>query len=79
MGCDIHAHIEVMINERWHHYSVPRIKRRYALFEKIAGVRGDVCNAIVPPRGIPHDLSTITEICYDREQPDSHTPTCSQH
>lgn len=76
MGCDIHAHIEIKVNGKWEHYSVPRIQRRYALFEKIAGVRGEVANAIVPPRGVPSDMSLITQLCYNYEVDDGlHTPT----
>lgn len=75
MGCDIHPHIEIKIDDKWEHYSVPRIKRRYSLFEKIAGVRGNVMNAITPPRGVPHDMSRVTQICWDKESNDAHTPT----
>ena len=75
MGCDIHPHIEIKINGKWEHYSVPRIQRRYSLFEKIAGVRGDIANAIAPPRGVPHDMSLVTQICWNHEKPNAHSAT----
>ena len=62
MGCDIHAHFEVKINGKWEHYSTPNIHRNYALFEKMAGVRGSISNAIAPPKGLPEDISLVTMI-----------------
>lgn len=73
MGCDIHPHVEVKIKGVWHHYSNPPIQRWYKLFERICGVRGDLKNAIAPPRGLPENLSVVTKVCYDIE--DHHTPT----
>jgi len=73
MGCDIHAHFEVKIDGEWLHYSQPRIERSYALFEKMAGVRGDVENAISPPKGLPSDLNKTTAFCAKREDDDSHS------
>lgn len=73
MGCDIHPHIEVKVKGKWLHYSCPLIDRWYALFEKIAGVRGDVRNALAPPRGLPSDISEVTRICWTDEG--GHTPT----
>lgn len=66
MGCDCTAHFEVKINNKWEHYSVPNIHRNYLLFEKMAGVRGSVENALAPPKGLPDDISNITRI--DSEQ-----------
>lgn len=65
MGADCHCHIEVKIDNKWEHYSVPNIQRNYTIFEKMAGVRGDVANAISPPRGLPKDISLITKIDAD--------------
>lgn len=73
MGCDIHPHIEVKIADKWEHYSCPQIDRHYKLFEKICGVRGEVKNAIAPPRGLPDDASVVTKLCYQYE--DSHSAT----
>jgi hypothetical protein len=75
MGCNIHAHIEVKISGQWHHYSCPPIQRNYRLFARICGVRGDVANAISPPRGIPNDMSVVTIACFDYEKLDSHSAT----
>ena len=61
MGCDIHIHAEVKIAGRWHHYDQPNCNRDYELFEKMAGVRGDVNNAIAKPRGLPRNASFITK------------------
>jgi len=65
MGCDIHAHFEVKINDKWEHYSIPNIKRNYYLFTKMAGVRNydDEIKPISSPKGIPKDISVITKIC----------------
>ena len=73
MGCDIHAHVEIKLNGKWQHYSCPPIQRWYLLFEKICGVRGNVTNAITPPRGLPDDITEVTKYCYENE--DAHTAT----
>ena len=73
MGCDIHPHIELKIKGQWEHYSCPRIQRWYALFERICGVRGDLTNAISPPRGLPDDVSIVTKTIWKVEG--GHTPT----
>lgn len=75
MGCDIHAHIELKRrgSDVWEHWNAPRIGRDYALFEKMAGVRGREENAIVPPRGLPEDVSTLTKVNADHEGDDGHT------
>lgn len=75
MGCDIHAFVEVKVNGVWYQYSNPPIQRWYKLFEKIAGVRGEITNAITPPRGIPSDLSVVTKLIWDEEEINSHHPT----
>ncbi len=73
MGCDCHAHFEVKIGNKWEHYSVPNIGRYYKVFEKMAGVRGDVNNAIAPPKGLPDDISIITKIDANYWKGDAHT------
>jgi len=73
MGCDIHLHIELKINGKWEHFASPRIDRDYNLFEKMAGVRGLEQNAIVSPRGLPNDISTVTKIDVDRWGSDGHS------
>lgn len=60
MGCDIHAHIEVKLDDKWEHYSHLYIERSYALFGKIAGVRSDEFDPVAEPRGLPEDMSVVT-------------------
>ena len=60
MGCDIHAFIE------WRHAGDDsdwlsfggecNPRRHYPFFDALAGARGELSAAIVPPRGIPDDL-----------------------
>lgn len=69
MGCDIHFHTEIKVAGVWHHYSHPRIGRRYALFTKLAGVRN--CPDVDPvsaPKGLPEDASWTTLFDYNREK-----------
>lgn len=73
MGCDIHLHVEVKVKGKWEHYSTPHINRYYALFEKMAGVRGSLANAIAAPRGFPDDASEITKLDKDYWDDDGHT------
>lgn len=57
MGCDIHAIWQVQRGRYW--CDVPseyKEGRNYALFERLAGVRGEVENAISAPRGLPPDF-----------------------
>lgn len=59
MGCDIHCYIEFRRRgdrDNWGGW--PRINpgRNYGAFGRLAGVRGQV-GPIVPPRGLPSDLS----------------------
>ncbi len=72
MGCDIHLHTEVKIEGKWRHYSCPGVLRDYRMFEKMAGVRGDVENAIVAPKGLPLDSTFLTRLDAKRMQGDGH-------
>lgn len=72
MGCDIHAHVEIKINNTWHHYNKIGLQRNYELFGKMAGVRGDA-KPIAEPRGLPPDLSVVTKMEADRYGIDGHT------
>lgn len=65
MGCDIHTHVEIRVNDRWEHWSLFNTPRHYQLFERMAGVRGLAHNAIVAPRGLPDDSTTPTKLHYD--------------
>jgi len=73
MGCDIHMHIEVKVKDVWIHYAAPTVDRWYDLFGVIAGVRNEHMPLIVEPKGLPDDLSFITELAHQREEDDAHT------
>ncbi len=73
MGCNIHVHTEVKINGKWRHWGTPSIERRYGLFEKMAGVRGEIKNAISPPKGLPEDITFETKFDYDWWGGDMHS------
>ena len=73
MGCDIHLYGEIKVNGQWLLYTQPNVDRCYAMFEKMAGVTGDVRKAIAPPRGLPADISSATRFCADYDGPDGHS------
>ncbi len=75
MGCDIHTHLEIKIDGKWHHDSSPSISRNYDLFAKMAGVRA-YGNSIVPiskPRGTPQDISAVTALDLESWNGDAHS------
>lgn len=75
MGCDIHMHVEVRLrasDATWHHWSAPTVRRNYALFAKMAGVRGDE-DPIAQPRGLPRDASVVTAWASELYGEDGHT------
>ena len=74
MGCDIHLHIEVKIHGKWEHWGNPAIDRNYDLFAVMAGVRnnGDII-PLSEPKGLPANLTTVTQFAYDYEKPDAHS------
>ena len=72
MGCDVHIHQEVKINGKWEHYRETQIPRNYQAFAKMAGVRGTE-KPIAEPRGLPNDVTTMTQFCSDYDGPDGHT------
>ena len=66
MGCDIHAYLEYRPgwstnDQYWWCFAELNISRNYALFEALAGVRGELANAVIPPRGLPKNLAYITQ------------------
>ena len=73
MGCDIHCHVEIEVDGEWIHYSSPYIGRSYILFEKMAGVRGDMKNAIFPPKGLPENICKTTALDAKWWGPDGHS------
>lgn len=62
MGCDIHCYIEYREKDsgRWRDFG-GRINpgRNYAVFERMAGVRGDT--AMFEPRGLPENISHASQ------------------
>ena len=72
MGCDIHAHFEIKVKNKWLHYDKPNLERNYQLFGKMAGVRGDE-KPIVLPRGLPDNISDVTELESKWQEGDAHT------
>ena len=73
MGCDIHIHSEIKVGGKWLHYDQPECERDYDLFEKMAGVRGELRNAIAPPRGLPEDANETTKFDAKRWGSDGHS------
>lgn len=73
MGCDISLKVEVKVKGKWLLFNQPRVDRNYELFEKMAGVRGDVSNAISEPKGLPDDISEGTKLVYEYEKDDAHS------
>lgn len=73
MGCSIHLHVEVKIDDEWHHWGAPSIGQDYELFEKMAGAHGDERNAITPPRGLPDDITKPTKFDVARWDDDGHS------
>jgi hypothetical protein len=74
MGCDIHMHVEVKINNTWHHFSAQHVGRNYDLFDRLSNVRGNDYEGIARDRDIPEDASMITKLMYRRDGDDAHTP-----
>ena len=74
MGCDIHFHIEVKIDNKREHFAAPDVNRWYWLFGILAGVRGED-SPIVKPKGFPKDASNITRLSYEWMGRDAHTPS----
>lgn len=66
MGCDIHAHVEIKIGGKWHHYNHPSASRRYALFARMADVRNGIgIEPIAQRRGLPDDITFTTRFDHD--------------
>lgn len=79
MGCDIHGFTEVKIKEQWHAYSALNIDRHYALFGRLAGVRSNEHEPIVEPRGLPENISIVTDWQYREWDSDAHTTSWLTH
>lgn len=79
MGCDIHCHVEIKVDNRWLHYNHPRVDRSYRLFSKMAGVRNEepgdkwYVEPLSPPKGMPDDASETTLLDYRHWDGDAHS------
>lgn len=75
MGCDIHAHFEIKINNEWLYYSEPDIDRNYDLFTLMADVRNydRGIKPISKPRGLPKDITKTTALKNKWWTPDGHS------
>ena len=73
MGCDIHSFLEIKVNGHWVMISQAEGPRSYAVFQKMAGVRGDVDEAISPPKGLPEGMSEGTALNWKAGEGDWHT------
>lgn len=67
MGCDIHAVMEVSVNDRWEFYREIEMGRSYELFGKMAGVRDSTVRPISDPKGLPKNMSGITQLYFWEE------------
>ena len=72
MGCDIHAHLEIKIYDKWEHYSIVPIKRNYKLFGKLAGIRDECETPIAKDRGLPDDITVVTRLDRNYYGTDGH-------
>lgn len=79
MGCDIHAHMEILWNGEWLYYAPINIRRDYALFARLANVRNapvghpDHINPYSEPKDLPIDVSPMTKIHSDTYGCDGHS------
>lgn len=73
MGCDIHLFAEVKIAGQWNLYARIPFPRWYGAFEKLAGVRGNLTEAIAAPRGLPDDASIMTRFLAEYDGLDGHS------
>ena len=60
MGAKIHMHIEVKSSDTWYHYAAPSMFRDRVFFDLLGGIYNKEA-AVVPPRGLPEDLSFVTK------------------
>jgi hypothetical protein len=88
LGSDIHLFIEYRDKSaeqrRWWSFGGRiSVGRDYRIFERLAGVRGELANAIVPPRGFPADAAEEAKdenflwIDYSGKEENPWSPTCT--
>jgi hypothetical protein len=87
LGSDIHLFIEYRVKNndtaRWNSFAGQiELERDYRIFARLAGVRGDLANAIVPPRGFPEDAGpkakdeNLLWIDYTEKEPNPWDSAC---
>lgn len=77
MGCDIHFYVErINSKNKWSSVSEKfYISRSYTLFGVLAGVRSDLFEPFIEPRGIPNDVSSKIKREFKSWSGDAHTPS----
>ena len=72
MGCDIHVHIEVLIEGEWHHYMPLQCPRHYDVFSRMSKCgRGQY--EPITERRFPSNASLITELSRSSYQGIDHS------
>lgn len=87
MGCDIHGYIEYQPYshkpETWYLFAHPFLRRDYALFSLLAGVRNSQeVKPIAEPRGFPENADLETREAYNEDGSDAHSAshlTCEEY
>jgi hypothetical protein len=67
MGQDIHAHLEILWDGEWEYYAPVDMGRNYEMFTFLAedSGRGIPDDTLGPARGLPSDISKMTQIHYE--------------
>jgi hypothetical protein len=80
MGCDIHLHVEVLIDGKWNYFTnFEYAFRDYKVFSKMADVRNaeisekDYIKPITAPKGLPDNISELTQIFLNKHDGHSHS------
>lgn len=76
MGCDIHAFIEIKLHNKWEYYGEIELYRNYAIFAKLAGIRDNGEEPVIPIaycRGILDDSSEIYKLHVKNWEGDGHS------
>ncbi len=71
MSCDLTLHIELKVNGKWEHYNHKRCFQDYTFFGFVGGVRVEGLQ-VFENKGLPDDLSVITEINRKKYEGDYH-------
>lgn len=71
MSCDLTMHVEIKVKGKWEHYNSKICFRDYDFFGIIGGVRVSGLQ-IFENKGLPNDLSVVTEIDKNNFEGDYH-------